>query len=217
MKTYGQFCPLASALDLVGERWTLLIVRELLFLGPRRFTDLQAGLPGLAPNLLSARLRGLEQAGLVERATLPAPAGSNVYRLTGDGRDLREPILALMRWGNRHLPRLSEDDAVRPELALMALEAGFQADRAAGLQASYEVVVDGTAFTLAIDDGALELRPGPATDPAVRVRADLRTIAQIATGQTDVGTALASGRLEVEGDAGDVERLGRLLGLLPPG
>src|SRR6187401_1310870 len=99
-RTYGDRCGVARALDLVGERWALLVVRELL-LGPKRFTDLRAGLPGLSPDVLSQRLRELEQAGILARRTLPPPAASQVYELTDRGHELRPVVLALGRWGSR--------------------------------------------------------------------------------------------------------------------
>ena len=103
MKSYNQFCALAYALDVVGERWTLLIIRELLA-GPRRFTDLIDGLPGVSTNLLTERLKSLEQRGLVRRRTLPPPAGSTVYELTCIGRGIEQAVLELGRWGSQFLP-----------------------------------------------------------------------------------------------------------------
>src|SRR3954447_23862520 len=97
-RTYGDRCGIARALDAVGERWALLVVRELL-LGPKRFTDLRAGLPGASPNVLAQRLRELEAAGVVERQTLPPPAAAQVYALTARGAALEPVILALGRWG----------------------------------------------------------------------------------------------------------------------
>src|SRR3954453_5164333 len=98
-RTYGDACGVARALDVIGDRWALLVVRELL-LGPKRFTDLRAGLPGVGPDVLAQRLRDLEEAGAVERRVLAPPAGSKVYELTDRGRDLEPVILALGRWGS---------------------------------------------------------------------------------------------------------------------
>src|SRR5919205_66330 len=96
-RSYGDRCGIARALDLVGERWALLVVRELL-LGPKRFTDLRAGLPHVSPDVLAQRLRELEQAGVLRRGTLPPPAASRIYELTGRGRELEPVVLALGRW-----------------------------------------------------------------------------------------------------------------------
>src|SRR5687767_3855998 len=101
-KRYDQYCPMAHALSLVGERWSLLIVRELLR-GPKRYTDLAAGLPGIGTNILAARLKDLEEAGVVEKRKLPPPAASTVYELTEYGAGLQEPLYALARWGARSL------------------------------------------------------------------------------------------------------------------
>ena len=97
-RTYDQFCGIARALDLVGERWALLVVRDLI-LGPKRFTDLRRGLAGIGTNILAARLKELERGGVVRRRTLPPPAASAVYELTDYGRALEGPLLALGRWG----------------------------------------------------------------------------------------------------------------------
>ncbi|MBV9335437.1 MAG: helix-turn-helix transcriptional regulator, partial [Solirubrobacterales bacterium] len=102
-RTYGDACGIARALDVVGERWALLVVRELL-LGPKRFTDLRAGLPHLSPDVLAQRLRELEQGGVVRRAKLPPPAGSRVYELTEWGRELEPVVLGLGLWGSSRAP-----------------------------------------------------------------------------------------------------------------
>ena len=113
-RTYGDRCGIARALDVVGERWALLVVRELL-LGPKRFTDLRAGLPGLSPDVLSQRLRELEQAGLVRRRKLAPPAGSRVYELTERGLALEPILLELGRWGSqRRSPRARPPSAPTP-------------------------------------------------------------------------------------------------------
>jgi len=124
MKSYHQYCSVARALDVVGDRWVLLIVRELLALGPSRYSDLKRGLPGIASNLLADRLRTMEADGLVERREAPAPIGTGVYELTPRGRDLEDVLRALTRWG---VPAMqsgpSEDDAVQPQWS--ALFAGL--------------------------------------------------------------------------------------------
>ena len=107
-RSYNQYCGLAYALDIIGERWTLLIVRELIP-GPRRFTDLLDGLPGISTNLLSERLKSLEQQGLLCRRILPPPAGSTVYELTSLGRALENSLIELGKWGSQFVPSSSED------------------------------------------------------------------------------------------------------------
>src|SRR5882724_4734738 len=114
MKTYGEFCSVARSLDVVGDRWALLVVRELL-LGPRRFTDLIDGLPGVGTNVLSTRLRDLEAEGIIERTRVPSPTPAVLYELTDEGRDLKPVLDALGRWGARRLARVGADDVVRPQ------------------------------------------------------------------------------------------------------
>ena len=128
MKSYQQYCAVARALDVVGDRWVLLIVRELMAFGPSRFSDLQRGLPGIASNLLAERLRSMETAELIERHEAPAPIGSQVYRLTARGRELEDVLRALTRWGMATMPSGPTDqDAVQPQWT--ALLAGLHLSR----------------------------------------------------------------------------------------
>ena len=128
MRTYGDGCGVAHALDLVGERWALLVVRDLL-LGPKRFTDLRAGLRGASHNVLAQRLRELEQAGVVRRRRLPPPAGSAVYELTDWGRELESILITLGVWGVRS-PSFSGDAPVGMDSVLLALRTFFDPDAA---------------------------------------------------------------------------------------
>jgi len=125
VRSYQQFCPAARALDVVGERWTLLIVRDLL-LGPKRYTDLQAGLPGIGPNVLADRLRSLEGAGLVRKRRLPPPAASTVYELTELGAGLRPALEELFRWGLHFAATPSAADAVKASWWLPAIRAAIR-------------------------------------------------------------------------------------------
>lgn len=217
VRSYAQFCPLAVALDVVGDRWTLLIVRELLFLGPRRFTDLAAGLPGIAPNLLSARLKALEAAGLVERAQLPPPAGSTVYRLTPDGEGLREPVLALARWGMPRLGPLPPAERLRPELPVIVMRAAFDAEAARGVTETYELALDDTRLSLHVDDGSLEVEPSGAEPAALRIAMSRATFAELVADPGDAAGAMAAGRITLDGDPAAVERFTRIfLGAFRP-
>ena len=116
-KSYNQYCGLAYALDRVGERWTLLIIREL-SAGPRRFTDLLEGLPGISTNLLSERLKELDQQGMLRRRTLPPPAASSVYELTPLGQSLEKSLLELGRWGSQFVPASIEGALEKGSLAV---------------------------------------------------------------------------------------------------
>src|SRR5581483_10847231 len=130
-RSYNQYCGVARALDVVGERWTLLIVRDLL-LGPRRYKDLLEGLPGIGTNLLADRLRELEKRGIVKRSVLPPPAGSAVYELTELGTDLGPAVLALGAWGARLLPPAPREAEMVPTAALfVAMRVLFKPQNAA--------------------------------------------------------------------------------------
>jgi DNA-binding HxlR family transcriptional regulator len=166
-RTYAQFCGIARALDLVGERWAMLVVRELV-LGPKRFSDLRAGLPGIATNVLTTRLRELEAGGVVSRRFLPPPAASSVYELTEYGRELVPVLLALGRWGARSLGEKKEDEALRSEWLGVALHAYFDSEAAIGVTATIELRLTEGSFAVAIDNGSLTVTAGH--DP----RADLR-------------------------------------------
>src|SRR5579884_2350481 len=113
MRSYGQYCAVAKALDVIGDRWTLLIVRELLLRGPCRYTDLQHGLPGIATNLLADRLRELEQAGVIRREAAPPPVATTLFRLTSEGEELEPVIRALGRWGARFMPEPDGEEQFR--------------------------------------------------------------------------------------------------------
>src|ERR671937_1536103 len=134
-RTYDQFCGVARALDLVGERWALLIVRDLL-LGPKRFTDLRNGLPRIGTNVLAARLQELERAGVVERRGLPPPAASTVYELTDYGRTLEGPLLSLGRWGATSMGQRQDGQSLRSEWLAVALKAFFRPEAAAVFRAA---------------------------------------------------------------------------------
>src|SRR5919198_2564857 len=159
MRSYEQYCGIARALDLVGERWALLVVRELI-LGPKRFTDLRRGLPGIATNVLTERLKQLERDGVVRRRTLPPPAASVVYELTEYGRELEPTLLAFGRWGAKSLGPRGGKQLVRPEWFCVALKAFFQPEAARGVRATVDLDLDGERFAVRIDRGSLEISAG---------------------------------------------------------
>lgn len=199
-RTYGQYCGLARALDLVGERWALLVVRELL-LGPKRFTDLLAGLPGVSTNVLATRLRQLERAEVVARDRLPPPAASAVYELTPYGRALEPAVAALGRWGAASLGEREPGQALRSHWLALALKAFFHADRADGTARVYEVRLREGAFRLAVAGGGLEIAPGPAADADLVLEADDDLLVGVLAGQ--VGPAALT---VVAGDPAEVAR-----------
>ena len=204
-RSYGQFCTLARTLDVVGQRWTLLVVRELM-LGPKRFTDLLDGLPGIGRNLLAERLRQLESAGLVVRGHLPAPAASRVYLLTDDGKALGPAMAALGRWGAERLDRPGADLLFRPAWMIFPLAYLADSEAARGLEDEYELRVDGEAFHLHVADGRIEPRAGAAADPVLVLRLDADTLRDLFAAELAPEEALQGGRIEVEGDSRALER-----------
>lgn len=151
-RSYRQYCAVARGLDLVGERWTLLIVRDLLT-GPKRYKDLLAGLPGIGTNLLATRLRDLEEQGFVGRRVLPPPAGSTVYELTEVGQALEPVVTALGRWGHRFLGARREGEFLSTNAYLLAMRAAFRAEGAADLRETYELRVGNQVFAARVADG----------------------------------------------------------------
>jgi DNA-binding HxlR family transcriptional regulator len=156
-RSYEQYCPIAAALDVLGDRWTLLILRELT-MGEHRFTDLRAALPGIAPNLLAERLRDLQAAGLVEQRELPPPAARTVYAVTADGRDVVPVLRALARFGVGRLGVPADDVAVRPRMAVYGMVAPFHAPERAGERFHARLHVDGETFDLVTEGADLSMR-----------------------------------------------------------
>jgi DNA-binding HxlR family transcriptional regulator len=160
-RDFGQYCGLARALELVGERWTLLIIRELLT-HPCRYTDLLEDLPGIPTNVLSARLKELEEAGIAERRVAPAPQRGVLYALTEAGRSLQGAVIALALWGNTRLGEQEPGEFVPPSSVVMALRATFNADAARGLTACWEIRTGDAVLFAAVTDGQLATGVGPA-------------------------------------------------------
>lgn len=199
-RSYEQFCGIARALDIVGERWTLLILRELL-VGPRRFSDLQGALPGIGTALLTDRLRSLERNAVVARRRMPPPAASTVYELTCDGRALEPVLLGLARWGAR---RLVPDDAssIRPQWAMVYLASNRDARAGAGGRENYEFTIDGQTFHMVVDDDSVTIADGPAREAAVRIAATAGSLIAFARDPDLHSTR----ELEIEGEPDAVRR-----------
>jgi DNA-binding HxlR family transcriptional regulator len=210
-RSYSQHCALAHALDLVGERWTLLIVRELLA-GPRRYSDLVSGLVTVPTNLLASRLKEMEAGGLVQRRRLDPPADSVfVYELTEAGQTLGASVVELARWGMRTLPATTGGRPFRAHWLILALRARFDPAAAAGIDESYELRIDGDDV-VHFDVASGEARMGPATDPAVRIAADADTLAALTGGAITGPEAIMRGA-QIEGDADAIERMRAVLPL----
>jgi DNA-binding HxlR family transcriptional regulator len=210
-RTYGDRCGVARALDMVGERWALLVVRELL-LGPKRFTDLRAGLPHVGPDVLAQRLRELEGAGIVRRATLPPPAGSRVYELTERGRQLEEVVVALGRFGSV-APFPPGDAQIGVDAVVIALKSLFDAAAADGLSASYELRLGEQRFALDVADGRLAVQRGGAPAADAVIETDPGTLATVLWHGRALDEARRAGDVAIEGDRRAVTRLLRLFPL----
>jgi DNA-binding HxlR family transcriptional regulator/putative sterol carrier protein len=207
---YQQYCGLARALDVVGDRWALLIVRELTP-GARRFTDLVDGLPGISRNLLTERLRALERDGIIARRELQPPAARQVYELTDDGRDLAEATVPLVAWGARRLGERRPTESFHARWAALAMATFADREAARGVSETYQYLVSRAAFHFTVDDGSIRLHDGRAQDPAVVLTMDEETWADIAAGKITASSAAAAGALTIAGDPRAAKRLGKIL------
>lgn len=209
-RNYNQNCPIARGLDVLGERWTLLILRELVG-GARRYGDLRAELPGIATNLLAERLKELTHAGLVDRADLPAPIGRTVYSLSDLGWQRVLPVLQSIAWfGLDHLDPIG-DGPVSPLNGFLAgILLGFQSGRAAGVETTCRVEIDGRRFEFAVTQGRLA---GVRGEPAVTITATAADLVAARLGTDEAKRTAARRRIEFAGDPEAVEAVRRAFAL----
>ena len=207
MRSYGQYCGLAKALDVIGDRWTILIVRELL-IGEGRYTDLLKGLPGIATNLLATRLEEMRQAGLVSREELPPPAAATVFRLTPRGQDLRPVIQALGKWAEPLMTGRAKGEHVRTRW--MALPAEFYLDDRMPTDRSIAIQIDGADESIVIEsrEGRVRARAGRAADPDVTLTGSPELALGIMMGRMTAAAAKKRG-LTIDGDVRVLKRLRR--------
>jgi DNA-binding HxlR family transcriptional regulator/putative sterol carrier protein len=211
-RTYADACGIARAKDLVGERWALMIVRELL-LGPKRFTDIRAGLPHLSSDMLAQRLRDLEEGGVVLRHRLPPPFAVQVYELTGRGRALEPVLIELGRWGGANCPPPTEDMCMSLDAHLVSLRTLFDAERAGDLDARVELRLGEHRFFCDIADGTIEVaRAADDAAPNATITTDPTTLIEVLHGERRLAEALTAGDLRISGD----KRLGRRFTTLFP-
>ncbi|WIV52727.1 winged helix-turn-helix transcriptional regulator [Amycolatopsis nalaikhensis] len=214
-RTYGQFCGLARALEIVGERWSMLVIRDLV-LGPKRFTELQLGLPRIPASILSARLNELEQAGVIRRRVLPQLDASLVYELTEYGSELDHILLDLGLWGARSLGHPKDDDVFTNDAAILSLYTTFQQEAAAGVHVTYVLRHhDSLIIHAMIDDGTLKVGSGehPAADLVIEPQGP--ELIDLVNGQLTASEALASGRVRIEGDFAHLELFTKLFRIPP--
>lgn len=209
-RTYNEACGIPRALDRVGERWALMIVRELL-LGPKRFTDLRTGLPHVSPDVLSQRLRDLEEAGVLQRRRLPPPAASQVYELTEWGAELEPVVIALGRWGAR-APAPPEGVGMSFDSHILSLRTLFDPALAEGFELTLDLRLGDHRFRAEVADGRFEVGPGEEPAPDAVVETDAGTLIALVHGRRELADAQDAGDLRLEGDEGAVARF---LGLFP--
>jgi DNA-binding HxlR family transcriptional regulator len=215
MKSYEEACGLAKALDLLGERWTLLVIRQLMF-GPQRFTDLEAGLPGVPTSLLSSRLKELGEARVIERRTLPPPAASTVYELTEAGRELEGSIVQLARWGGRFGRPVSEEDAFNPQCMALGLLWLFRPDAARAVRATYEVRAFGNVVSVVVNRGRVDVRVGPADRPDLVIEVLDRAAGQaMTTGRLPATDARMSDQVRIQGPDEALQDFMRIFAMEP--
>lgn len=208
IRTYGEACPVARSLDMVGDRWALLVVRELR-LGPKRFGDLQASLPNAGPNMLARRLRDLERFGVLTRRKLPPPAGSTVYELTEWGSELEPVFRALARWGAR-APVPPAGERLSPDSVMLGIRTFFAAQPGATWSADYDIQLGRERYRVRVAGGQLtELSRTPEAGPAdaALVCADHMTMHALANGHASLPELVERGEATINGDAEAVERL----------
>lgn len=206
MRSYHQYCAIAKTLDVIGDRWTLLIVRELLLQGPRRYTDLQQGLPGIATNLLADRLRDLESGGIIAREEAPPPIATTLFRLTPRGLDLKSIIYELGRWGAPLMTEPDEHDVWRDSWLALPIRL-FVNDRTPdALPLTIELHTGSEPITVETSEGKVHTRPGPAENPDLILTGTPQLIVGVLTGQLSLTTARARG-LRTRGNVKVLARL----------
>jgi DNA-binding HxlR family transcriptional regulator len=205
-RSYCDVCPIARALDVIGERWALLVVRELL-LGPQRFSDLRRALPGASSNLLTDRLRELEGHGVLRRRTLPPPAGSSVYELTERGHEL-EPVLdTLGMWGRRQAP--PANGSLSATSALLYMRASARAHTNPPKH-TYRVQLDDSVWTISSPHGRMEIQPGDPDASDAGIQTDPRRLAALLLNPDGLDAAIASGSVHADGKISALRRLIRV-------
>ncbi len=206
MRSYKQYCGLAKALDVIGDRWALLIVRELLLSGPSRYTDLRHGLPGIATNLLAERLRDLEQAGVVQRAEAPPPIAATLFSLTLRGEELRPVVHALGRWGGPLLGEPAADETFRTHWLALPAELHLTDRTPERAPVAIEVRTGDRPLLIETVDGGVRIHPGVVPRPDAVIEGPPQLIVGVLTGQLALADARARG-LRYDGDLEALRRV----------
>jgi DNA-binding HxlR family transcriptional regulator len=205
MRSYRDLCGIARALDVIGERWALLVVRELLY-GPKRFADLHRGLPGTSQNVLTQRLRDLEESGVLERRRALPPAAGLIYELTDRGRALEPVLLALGRWGSPLSPQPDSAEELSPDALIVALRTTFDATVMGSLHGTVTLRLPGDAFQLTVSrDGLAAVRGDAPADAALTCA--VRTVQDLVFDRRDLDDAIRTRAASAEGDLRLLRRL----------
>jgi DNA-binding HxlR family transcriptional regulator len=212
-RTYGQYCGLSRAAEILGERWGLLIVRDLL-VEPKRFTDLQHGLPGIPSNVLTARLKELERAGVVRRRVLPRPSGAIVYELTEYGAQLEDAMMAFGRWGAKSLGDPKPDETITEDSMVMALRSTFAPDAAKGKRIGYELRLGDVVIHASVGNGRIEAAAGalPGADLIIEAGPGIRSLM---AGEITPDDALEAGVVRITGDPALLTRFAQAFKIKP--
>jgi DNA-binding HxlR family transcriptional regulator len=197
-RSYGQICGLSHALEVLGERWALLIIRDLL-VSPKRFTDLRQGLPRIPTNVLSARLKELEEAGVLHRRVLPRPANAVVYELTQYGQQLEDIVLALGRWGAQNMRPTEPEDIVTTDSLIMAMRSTYHPDSDSPEPLNYQLRVADVVISIALEDGQLRTTEGATPDPDLVIETGTG-LAGLLTAKVTPEQAIANGDVQLTGD-----------------
>jgi DNA-binding HxlR family transcriptional regulator len=205
-RSYGQLCGIATALDVIGDRWSVLVLRDLL-LGPLRFGDLVDGLPGIGTNTLTTRLKLLESASVVARRATALPDRGTVYELTAYGRELEPILMALGRWGSKSMGRLPADTVSRSRWLVAAMLAFHDESRRMARPMTWELRLTDGPFTVHAEDNRVSILAGAPADPGAVLTARDEVLHQLLTGRLTPEAALADGSMTLSGDAVSVTEL----------
>jgi DNA-binding HxlR family transcriptional regulator len=207
MRTYGEYCSIARSLDVLGDRWTLLIVRELASQAPCRYTDLRRGLPGIATNLLAERLRELEYAGVVSRKDAPPPVATTLFRLTERGEELRPLLDHLRRWGIPLMAEVRDEDAVRGHWLTDTLAIMLSDQHQDAGPAVIEARIGDVVLAIQLGNGPVRATSGPAAgEPNLTLTGEPRVVMGLLLGVLSPAKAAAEG-VRADGNIGILDRL----------
>jgi DNA-binding HxlR family transcriptional regulator len=201
MKSFNQACPVARALDVVGDRWSLLVLRELLIQGPCRYTDLARGLPGIATSVLADRLRSLEETGLIHREAAPPPVATTLFHLTEEGRAVEPILVALGRWGVEHLDAPGPDAEVQFHWFPFAASMYLRAHAAEGLPVVIQLETPAGSGVVEVSVDGVRTRVGTATAPDLKISGTPESVIEFLSGKASLAESRSHG-VTLDGDIG---------------